>query len=198
MAKQTIIAIAREYGSEGHTIGKELAEKLGVKLYDRSLLDEMADNMGIKVEVLEKHDEKPRNMFLSRRVGPYTNSMEEIVAEMQFDFIREKAESGESFVIVGRCADSVLQGTEGLITVYVTGTKEAKVKHVREKFQLSEAEALMKMARHDKTRRQYYNRHSDREWGDVRNYDVCINSSFLGVKDTADVLETYVRKRMEK
>lgn len=198
MEKQTIIAIGREFGSEGHEIGKELAEKLGLKLYDRSMLDEMADNMGIKVEVLEKHDEKPRNLFLSRRVGQYTNSMEEIVAEMQFDFIRDKAKEGESFVIVGRCADSVLRGTEGLITIFIIGTREAKIKHVMEKFHLSESEAVIKMARHDKKRKQYHNRHSDGKWGDSRYYDLCINSSFLGVKDTVDILEDYVRKRMEK
>lgn len=198
MAKQTIIAIGREFGSEGHEIGKRLAEKLGFKLYDRSMLDEMADNMGIKVEVLEKHDEKPRNMFLTRRVGQYSNSMEEIVTEMQFDFIQEKAASGESFVIVGRCADSVLRDMEGLITIFVIGTKEAKVKHVMDKFHLDEKEALIKMARHDKKRKQYHNRHSDGKWGDSRYYDLCINSSLLGVEGTLEVIENYVRKRMEK
>ncbi|MDE6906025.1 MAG: cytidylate kinase-like family protein [Lachnospiraceae bacterium] len=198
MAKQTIIAISREFGSEGHEIARIIAEDLGLKLYDRSMLDEMADNMGIKVEVLEKHDEKPRNFFLTRTVGKYTNSMEEIVADMQFDFIKEKAESGESFVIVGRCADSVLRGMEGLITIFVIGTKEAKVKHVMDKFDLSESEALIKMARHDKKRSQYHNRHSDGRWGDSRFYDLCINSSLLGVQGTVNILEDYIRARMEK
>ena len=64
-------------------------------------------------------------------------------------------------MIVGRCADSVLRGMEGLITIFVIGTKEAKVKHVMDKFDLSESEALIKMARHDKKRSQYHNRHSD-------------------------------------
>ncbi|MCI8876373.1 MAG: cytidylate kinase-like family protein [Lachnospiraceae bacterium] len=198
MAKQTIIAISREFGSEGHEIARIIAEDLGLKLYDRSMLDEMADNMGIKVEVLEKHDEKPRNFFLTRTVGKYTNSMEEIVADMQFDFIKEKAESGESFVIVGRCADSVLRGMEGLITIFVIGTKEAKVKHVMDKFDLSESEALIKMARHDKKRSQYHNRHSDGKWGDSRFYDLCINSSLLGVQGTVKILEDYIHARMEK
>ncbi len=198
MAKQTIIAISREFGSEGHEIARIIAEDLGLKLYDRSMLDEMADNMGIKVEVLEKHDEKPRNFFLTRTVGKYTNSMEEIIADMQFDFIKEKAESGESFVIVGRCADSVLRGMEGLITIFVIGTKEAKVKHVMDKFDLSESEALIKMARHDKKRSQYHNRHSDGRWGDSRFYDLCINSSLLGVQGTVKILEDYIHARMEK
>lgn len=198
MAKQTIIAISREFGSEGHEIARIIAEDLGLKLYDRSMLDEMADNMGIKVEVLEKHDEKPRNFFLTRTVGKYTNSMEEIVADMQFEFIKEKADSGESFVIVGRCADSVLRGMEGLITIFVIGTKEAKVKHVMEKFHLDESEALVKMARHDKKRSQYHNRHSDGKWGDSRFYDLCINSSLLGVQGTVKILEDYIHARMEK
>lgn len=198
MAKQTIIAISREFGSEGHEIARIIAEDLGLKLYDRSMLDEMADNMGIKVEVLEKHDEKPRNFFLTRTVGKYTNSMEEIVADMQFEFIKEKADSGESFVIVGRCADSVLRGMEGLITIFVIGTKEAKVKHVMDKFDLSESEALIKMARHDKKRSQYHNRHSDGKWGDSRFYDLCINSSLLGVQGTVKILEDYIHARMEK
>ncbi len=198
MAKQTIIAISREFGSEGHEIARIIAEDLGLKLYDRSMLDEMADNMGIKVEVLEKHDEKPRNFFLTRTVGKYTNSMEEIVADMQFEFIKEKADSGESFVIVGRCADSVLRGMEGLITIFVIGTKEAKVKHVMEKFNMNESEALIKMARHDKKRSQYHNRHSDGKWGDSRFYDLCINSSLLGVQGTVKILEDYIRARMEK
>lgn len=148
--------------------------------------------------MLEKHDEKPRNFFLTRTVGKYTNSMEEIVADMQFDFIKEKAESGESFVIVGRCADSVLRGMEGLITIFVIGTKEAKVKHVMDKFDLSESEALIKMARHDKKRSQYHNRHSDGRWGDSRFYDLCINSSLLGIQGTVSILEDYIRARMEK
>ncbi len=198
MAKQTIIAISREFGSEGHEIARIIAEDLGLKLYDRSMLDEMADNMGIKVEVLEKHDEKPRNFFLTRTVGEYTNSMEEIVADMQFEFIKEKADSGESFVIVGRCADSVLRGMEGLITIFVIGTKEAKVKHVMEKFNMNESEALIKMARHDKKRSQYHNRHSDGKWGDSRFYDLCINSSLLGVQGTVKILEDYIHARMEK
>lgn len=198
MAKQTIIAISREFGSEGHEIARIIAEDLGLKLYDRSMLDEMADNMGIKVEVLEKHDEKPRNFFLTRTVGKYTNSMEEIVADMQFEFIKEKADSGESFVIVGRCADSVLRGMEGLITIFVIGTKEAKVKHVMEKFNMNESEALIKMARHDKKRSQYHNRHSDGKLGDSRFYDLCINSSLLGVQGTVKILEDYIHARMEK
>lgn len=72
-----------------------------MKFYDRKMLDEIAAEMNVQVELLEKYDEKPRNYMLTRTVGKYTNSMEEILAEIQFDFIKEKADKGESFVVVG-------------------------------------------------------------------------------------------------
>lgn len=197
MAEQTIVSIAREFGSEGHEIAEKIAKDLGLKLYDRSILDELSSKMNIKVEVFEKYEEKSRNPILSRRVGKHTNSMEEIVAEMQFDFIRQKANEGESFVIVGRCADSVLKGMEGLITVFVCGNRDCKIKHVMEKYHLSEMEATSKMVRHDIKRRQYHNRHSDWKWGDSRFYDICINSSPLGVEGTAKTLEGYIAERMK-
>ena len=112
---QTIISVSREFGSGGHVLAEKIAKDHNLKFYDRHILDEIASENDIKVEVLEKYDEKPRNAFLTRRVGAFSNSMEEILAEMQFDYIRKKADSGESFVIVGRCAETVLSGHKGLI-----------------------------------------------------------------------------------
>lgn len=193
---QTIISISREFGSAGHEIAAKIAEDLGLKLYDRSMLDAIANDMNIKVEVLEKYDEKPRNYILTRRVGMHSNSMEEILAELQFDFIRKKAEEGESFVIVGRCSDVVLKDFKNLITIFVTGDKAGKKARIMEMYHLSESEALAKMARHDKKRKQYHNRHTDRKWGDSRYYDMCINSSPLGTEVTTKVLENYIQERM--
>lgn len=197
MGKQTIISISREYGSGGHEIAEKVAAELGLQFYDRSMLDEIASKMDIKLEVLQKYDEKPRNFMLSRRVGNHTNSMEEIVAEIQFEFIKEKAQSGESFVIVGRCAETVLKEFDGLITIFVNGNKDKKLERVMKKYELNESGALAKMVRHDKTRKQYHNRHSEHKWGDSRFYDLCINSSYLGVDGTVRVLENYIRERIE-
>ena len=193
---QTIISISREYGSAGHEIAAKIAEDMGFKLYDRSMLDAIANDMNIKVEVLEKYDEKPRNFMLSRRAGVYSNSMEEILAELQFDFIRKKAEEGESFVIVGRCSDVVLKDFKNLITIFVSGDKASKKARIMELYHLNETEALAKMARHDKKRKQYHNRHTDRKWGDSRHYDVCINSSPLGTEGTTKVVENCIKERM--
>ncbi len=198
MAGQTIIAISREFGSGGHKIGEQIAKELGLKFYDRNMLDEIAEEKNIQIEYLEKYDEKPRKLFLSRRVGAYSNSMEEIVAEMQFEYLKEKADSGESFVIVGRCAETVLKGHEGLITVFVLGDMPVRIERVKEKFHLNDAEAVSKLKNHDKRRKQYHNRHSEHDWGDSGNYDVCINSSRLGIEGTAVILKDYIKARMEQ
>lgn len=198
MAEQTIVAIGREYGSAGHEIAERIAKDFALKLYDRSILEEIASHMNTDAEVIEKYDEQPRNVILSRRVGHHTNSMEEILAEMQFEFIRKKAQKGESFVIVGRCAESVLKGTKGLITIFVSGNRESKIQRVMEKYHLGETEAIAKMLRHDKKRKQYHNLYSEGKWGDSRYYDMCINSSPLGVEGTLKILEDYIRARMNQ
>ena len=140
MAKQTIISISREFGSGGHEIAEKIAQHLGLKFYDRSMLDEIANKLNVKVEVLEKYDEAPRNFLMTRRVGNHTNSMAEILAEYQFDFIRDKAASGESFVIVGRCSETVLKNHDCLISIFVNGDREHKLARVKEKYQLSARE----------------------------------------------------------
>ena len=135
MDKQVIIAISREYGSAGHEIAEKTARDLGLKLYDRNMLDDISKDKDIHVEYLEKYDEKPKKLFSSRRVGAYTNSIEEIIAEMQFDYLREKADTGESFVIVGRCAETVLKDRKGLISVFILGNYEVKLKRIMDKYQ---------------------------------------------------------------
>lgn len=198
MDKQYIVVISREFGSGGHEISEMLSKKLNVNLYDRKMLDEIAMEKNMHVDQLKKHEEKPRRKLLSRRVRGYSNSPEEIIAEMQFDYIRKKADSGESFVIVGRCADTVLRDRPGMISIFVTGDKECKIKRIMNVFGISREEAESKRKRHDRTRKQYHNIHSDFKWGDSRYYDVCINSSKLGEDITADLLETYIKERINK
>lgn len=198
MEKQTIISIGREFGSGGHEIAEKIAKDMGIQLYDRGILDAIATDLNVHVNVLEPFDEKPRNFILTRRVNGYSNSMEEILADMQFEFIKRKAEEGESFVIVGRCAEAVLKDFDNMISIFVNGDRQCKVERVKEKYHLSEAEAFTKMTRHDKKRKQYHNRHTDTKWGDSRYYDLCINSSSLGIDKTVKVLENYINARMDK
>lgn len=196
MEKQIMISISREFGSGGRQIAEKVAEDLGLPLYDRSLLDAIAKEKNIDVEHLQKFDEKPRNLILSRSVGGHSNSIEENLVKMQFEYLQRKADGGESFVALGRCAETALKGKEGLVSVFILEDKEEKLVHVKDKYQLSDSEAALKMVRHDTKRKAYHNRYSDFKWGDSRGYDLCINSSRLGIEKTAAMIESYVKERI--
>ena len=121
MGNQIIISISREYGSEGHTIAKQIAKDLGLPFYDRNMLDEIAKEKGFDPAVFAGVDEKPRNKLLSRRVKGYSNATEDNLAQMQFEFLRKKAASGESFVVLGRCSETILKEYDSLVSIFVTG-----------------------------------------------------------------------------
>lgn len=193
MAEQMIISISREYGSCGHEVAELVAKKLGIALYDRNLLDAVAEEKDMSADKLRKFDEKPRNLFMTRSVNGHSNAMEDVVAQMQFEYLQKKAEEGESFVVVGRCAETALKEYTGLIKVFVMGDKQAKTEHIMKKFNLSESEAETKITRHDSKRKAYHNRYSESTWGDSRGYDLCVNSSKLGVNRTAAVIVDYVK-----
>ena len=194
MDKQILISISREYGSRGREIAIKVAEDMGLPLYDRNILEEIAREKGTDPKNFQDIDEKPRNKLLTRRVKGHSNSMEENLAQMQFDYLQKKADSGESFVVLGRCSETVLKGREGLVSIFVTGEKEAKIQHIMDKFSISKEDAVAKIYKHDINRKRYHNHYSDFKWGDSRNYDVCINSSRLGPQGTAEVLEAYIQK----
>ncbi len=197
MKIQCIISISREYGSGGRDIATLISEKLDLPIYNRDLIREIANQMHMEESELKKYDEKARNRLLSRSVGKYTNSMEEILIERQFDWIREKADSGESFVIVGRCAETVLRGRPGLISVFVTGEEEFKIQNIMRYLSVGEEEAKDEQVKMDRKRRNYHNRYSDHKWGDSGSYDLIINSTPLGVEGTSDLLIQYIRARMD-
>lgn len=197
MAEQLIISVGREYGSGGHLIAEMLSKKFNLPLYDRNLLEEIADSRNLDVKELERYDELPKKRFLSRNVRGYSNSPEENIANMQFEYIKDKAVSGESFVIVGRCAESVLKEYKGMVSIFVLADRTCKIERIIKINNISEAEAETKMNRHDKNRRAYHNHYSTGKWGDTRNYDISINSSKLGIERTADLLEEYICERMK-
>lgn len=198
MEKQIIISISREYGSGGHDIAQKIAEDFGLTLYDRNILHEIAQHKNLPLEELKKYDEAPKRPMDSRRVGKYSNSFEDVVAGFQFEFLKRKASTGESFVVVGRCADAVLSEYDCLVSVYIMADLSFRVARIAESEKLSDTEALSRIRKIDKKRTQYYHRHADgRKWGDSNNYDICIKSSSLDVSRTTDLLERYIRERME-
>lgn len=197
MDKQLIIAVSREFASGGREIAKMLAERFQINYYDRNLLDEIAAEKMGSIERLRKFDEVPKHSFLSRTVRGMSSSPQEHVANIQFEYMQKKAESGESFVIVGRCADDVLSDYDCLVSLYILGDEEDRIKRICESRHIDEDEARNIMNRHDKSRRLYHNYYCCNQWGDAHGYDVTINTSRLGIERTADLLETYIRKRFD-
>jgi cytidylate kinase len=196
MSDQIIIAVSREFGSGGHVIAEKLAESFGLPVYDRNLLREIAVEKDVDAGNLEKYDEIPKKYFFSRSVKGYSNSPEENIAHLQFDYLKRKAEEGESFVVVGRCAESVLTDFDCMIPIFVLADMEFRISRTMEIDLLSAKEAEEKILHCDKKRKEYHNYYCSGKWGDSRNYDITINSGRLGVDKTADLLEAYIREKI--
>ncbi len=196
--EQLIISVGREFGSGGRVIAETLAERFGIPIYDRHLITEIADKTGLTPEEIEKYNENPKKRIISRRVRGYSNSIEDNIAEMQFDFLKEKSESGESFVVVGRCSETKLKNNPALVSLFILADMDAKIKRVMEIYELSEEDAKDFINKKDKKRKRYHNYHCSGHWGDSRLYDLCINSSRLGIEKTVDYLESYIRARTQK
>ena len=192
MGKQRIIAISREYGSGGHQVAREVAAALELPLYDKNLLEEIARQKSVDVKQLEKYDEHPKHHLLSRRVKGYSNSPQEVIAQMQFDYLRNLAGEGKSFVVLGRCGEYVLKDYEGLVSIFILADETDKTASVaqRENVSLKEADVLRK--RTDLKRKMYHNNHCPQKWGDARNYDLTINSSRLGLERTTKLILQYL------
>lgn len=197
MEKQLIISIGREFGSAGQEIARILAEHYGLELYNHNLLDEIAKERNLNSEDLKSFDERKKNVFLSRTIGGFSSSPEENVAHLQFDYLRKKADAGESFVVVGRCSDCVLKEYKAMISIFVLGDMNNKLDRIERLYHLNEKEAMEKIKRHDRYRKEYHNSYCHLKWGDTRSYDLSINSSRLGVEKTAKLLERYIDARME-
>ncbi|MCD8215903.1 MAG: cytidylate kinase-like family protein [Clostridiales bacterium] len=197
--KQIIISLGREFGSGGHEIADKLAATFNLPLYDHNLLREIADHNAHKrfdFKRLEKYDELPKKKFFSRRVKGFSNSNEENIAQMQFDFIREKAGKGESFIVVGRCAETVLKGNKALVSIFINADHEDKIQRVSKRHNISRAEAETLIRRRNIKRKHYHNYYCDSKWGDSRNYDISVNSTRLGMEKTIELLIYFINERL--
>lgn len=194
---QLLIAIGREFGSGGREIAEKLGQRLGITVYDKNMLDEMSERFGFDRDVVEEHEEIPVNVLFSRKIRGFSSSIEEVVAQRQFELIKEKADKGESFIIIGRCAEQVLKDYKGLHTFFIRGEADTKCRHVMEKYDLEERDARELMRRRDRQRKNYHNFYCDGKWGDSRNYDLCINASALGVDGTVELLYNYLTLKKE-
>ena len=196
MKQQIIITLGREHGSGGHYIADIISKELGIKLYDKDSIEKEIASAGYSEEMIRKADEKPVNIFASRRIGKYSNSIEVNVAERTFAMLREKAAAGESFLIIGRCGEQVLKDNPNMISVFICGDPDFKLARVMEKMGLDADQAIDEIKSVDRSRKNYHNYYCNTKWGDARGYDMTIKSDVLGCEETAKMLIAYIRSFM--
>ena len=182
-----VITISREYGSGGRYIGKLIADKLGIKLYDKEFIEKVALETGLSQEYIEKNEQK-RDLVAGLNNGYYfglDNSDELFLKESEL--IKEIADK-ESCVIVGRCANFILNDKKNVIKVFVYSDMDSKIKRATEFYGLSNSNAEKEIKNIDKLRANHYKYYTEKDWKDFSNYDVCINSDFAGVEGAADLI----------
>lgn len=198
----TIITIGRQFGSAGREIGYRIAEDFGIKLYDKEMLNRAAKESGICKELFEAHDEKPTNSFLYSLVmdtyslgyssGSYTDMpINHKVFLAQFDAIKKIAEEGPC-ILVGRCADYALEEFDNVLSVFIHAKLEARIRRIARIYNLTDAKAKEMILKTDKTRSSYYNYYTNKKWSDAESYDVCLDSSLLGIEGTAEAIKKIV------
>ena len=198
MDQHLVFAISREYGSGGREIGERLASELGIAYYDKLLLKRIAEESGLSGDVVEDFDEKPMRPLLLNPNSFFCGTD----IEHRWPRVYTKPRWTSSVhrqrgpcVIVGRCADYVLEGHPGLVSLFVSAPMEARVARVMRRNNLSESDARSRIARVDKNRASYYRYFTDENWGQARNYDLCINSGNLDALGAVSVIKTFVEAR---
>ena len=205
MAKTNmVITIGRQYGSGGREVGRRLASRLEIPYYDKEILSEASKDSGIREELFEDHDEKPTRSFLYSLVtgvqthgNPSTMYMDmplnHRIFLAQFDTIRRLAGNGPC-VVVGRCADYVLRDEKNVVNVFLKADMEHRIQRAIERgAEPSRAQDIVK--RRDKERASYYNYYATTTWGDVNNYDLCLDTGKVGYDGAVDMIIAYIALR---
>ncbi|MDR1544573.1 MAG: cytidylate kinase-like family protein [Prevotellaceae bacterium] len=200
------ITIGRQFGAGGMATGKILSEKLNIPCYDKELIMLASKKSGLGSEFFEKADEKSSfsifgvlgnvlggffsGIFSSGQSNNYLSN--EMLFNIQSKVIKEIAEK-ESAIFLGRCADYILREKENLTTIFIYANLKDRIKRISEQKNISEKEAKNLIEQCDKKRSSYYNYYSDKTWGDAKSYDLCINSSILGIEKTAEFVLNFVQ-----
>ena len=191
--KHIVITISREYGSGGRYIGRLVADKLGIKFYDKEFIGKLAEQTGLSEEYIEKNEQK-RDALDAINTGYYSSlSNADDLFIKEAELVKEIAEK-ESCVIIGRCADFTLSTRKDVLKVFIYSDMENKIKRVTEIYGVNKANAEKEIKKINKLRANHYKHYTDREWNDSANYDICINSDYLGVDKAADLICDIVQK----
>ena len=204
MTDGIIVTVSREAYCDGDELAKMLADKAGFKFYDREIISLASQKSGIHEEHFESVEKKPTNSILySVVMGMYSSrgayvKLDDVLTDdkiykVQADIIRDMAAQGNC-VFVGRCSDYILRNNEKCFNIFLRGDLNDRVKRAMDEQNTSEAEAKKIVSRADKKRRSYYNYYTNREWGNINNYDIALNLSKISEKDAVDVILNYLEK----
>lgn len=190
MAEIKVITIGRHYCAGGSTIGKLVAEKLGIPCYDREIIDMAAQKSGIAMSEIQKYEEAalsilktPINLFSKEKEYPIT----EKIFAAETEVIMELVSKGNC-VIVGRCADFILKNKVKTLNVFINASFEKRQECAIEKHNISEDEVEARLKKYDKKRADYYNSNTNKKWGDISSYDMCLDSGRLGYEMCAEII----------
>lgn len=202
--KHRVIAIGRQFGSGGREIGEKLAEKLGVPLYDKEILAHAAKQSGLHIGLFEKTDEKKTPSLLytlatnSYFYGATLSSAEHAIGTQlyiaQVNAIKSLAEQSDC-VMVGRCADYFLKKECDLTSVFITADPDARTARIMARYGVSEKNAKDMIKKIDKSRASYYNSITGEKWGDSLIYDLCFNSTRLGIDGSVELIAAFLENK---
>jgi hypothetical protein len=203
--KNIIINVGRQLGSGGHDIGRMLALDFQAKYYDRELLNLAAKESGFSEKFFEQNDEKKGflkglfNMQTSHISGGSmykTNFSQESLFQFQSDAIIKAAKEGPC-VFVGRCADYILRDFPNTVNIFITASMKYRIAQVMNKQHMNAEEARKFIESKESKRAAYYNYYTGKKWGAAESYDLCIDSSILGLTDTEKIIAAFIRKRFD-
>ena len=202
--KKTVITIARSYGSGGRTLGKLLAEELGINCYDREILRMASDDSGINEALFGQTDEKLKKspLFRIARKNPYKGGVippesadfvsDDNLFNYQAKVIRELAEE-ESCIIIGRCANYIYRDDKDCVSVYLHADREIRCERLQKRDQISEKEALKNIQEVDEKRAAFQEQCTSTRWGDGNEYDLCIDTGKIGIENAVEMILEYIR-----
>lgn len=202
--QKIIIIIGRQFGSGGRIVARRLAERFQCTFYDNELLCRAATESGFSEKVFEQNDENKgflKSYFhlhlpLVNDGSFYNNELsQENLFHFQSEAIRHAAAEGNC-VFVGRCADYVLRDVQPVVNIFITADLDERIRRVAERSGISPEQARKKIEQKEAARASFYNYYSGKRWGDSASYDLCVNSSQLGIEGTVDFLADYIKRRL--
>ncbi len=195
LKSKIIITIAREYGSGGRYVGRLVAQKLGIKFYDKDIMVKLAEKTGLSLDYIDSNEQKRDNIAnISSNIAGLTTQDNLYLEESKLI----KSLSSSSCVIIGRCADDILKDEKNILKVFIYSDMDDKIKRVTTHYNIDKKNALKEIKRINKLRSNHYKHYTGKNWGMPDNYDLCINSDLLGVEKTAEIISDMAIAKTEK